>query len=285
MKPELEITHETLMRYRDGKLASGERDALEERISREPALRAKLDSVIKMDESLAEWGRYHRVRDKVKASLRAADQQTEQESGFAWNLTPRFAAGLACALVAIFASIAGFHRFNDSFSVVEIQGGATISQTGVLNPQHTIHTNEDSFAKVKMGDGMSSAEFGPDTIAMTTGKRSLRIERGAVWNEVASGPDSAYQVATPQGVVTVLGTRFEVRVEEGRTTVSVEQGAVRVQNDAGSTILAAGKQAILMDQTTPSASDVPDQIAVWRRDFTSKRLDTRSVYDGMRAGR
>lgn len=71
---------------------------------------------------------------------------------------------------------------------------------------------------------------------------SFRLEAGIATFEVEKlAPGGSFRVHTPQALVEVVGTRFEVGVEGDCTSVDVSEGRVRVTGPAGRAELPAGE--------------------------------------------
>ncbi len=87
---------------------------------------------------------------------------------------------------------------------------------------------------VALADG-STAELNARTEVRTDfryGRRTLRLDRGEVYLEVAKDPRHPFLVETPGGVVRVTGTRFNVRLGgDGKPEVTLFEGAVGLQRD------------------------------------------------------
>ena len=101
-------------------------------------------------------------------------------------------------------------------------------------------------------------------------QRLLVLRAGEIF--VATAPDTAavhrpLRVATHQGLLQALGTRFTVRQDEGRTRLAVLEGAVRITSDSGAApvVVDAGGQTVFSKDTieAPTARD-PDASA-WSR--------------------
>jgi len=97
-------------------------------------------------------------------------------------------------------------------------------------------------------------------------ERAISLESGAVWLHV--GTDGRYfQVATPNGDVTVFGTQFEVRVDMDKTIVTVADGEVQVENDKAFTVLRADRQVeVSLGQSHLHANTVnAEEVLAWTR--------------------
>ncbi len=110
----------------------------------------------------------------------------------------------------------------------------------------TITTGDSGRAALLLATG-HSVRIDVESSVHVVSARSLRLDRGAVYVEAraASAGAAAVEIATPFGVVTDVGTRFEVRLIDARgegdaavpaqaLEVRVREGAVRLTTDAGS---------------------------------------------------
>ncbi|WP_237703845.1 FecR family protein [Rhodospirillum rubrum] len=106
-------------------------------------------------------------------------------------------------------------------------------------------------------------------VAMGGDHRRLRLFRGEAWFEVAHDARRPFVVETGDGTVTVTGTRFNLRIDEAGTRVSLSEGRVELSpaHAAGQVkILRPGEQAVV-GKTAVGAIDTFDATAVtgWRR--------------------
>jgi hypothetical protein len=151
----------------------------------------------------------------------------------------------ACAILACLASSNAFAQ--------TLIGGATVVQNDVrgdfqghrskvavgdrLFQNQTVQTAADSLAKFVFLD-LTNMALGPlsqvklDTFVYngdeTAKTVSLTAAKGAFRFISGKSPHEAYQVQTPQAVIGVRGTTYDVRVEGGRTLVVLQEGAVNV---------------------------------------------------------
>ena len=127
---------------------------------------------------------------------------------------------------------------------------------------------------VKLADG-SVVELNTATavrVAVTLRHREVWLDRGEAYFQVAHLKGEPFVVHAGQRSVTVLGTKFSVRNDVGKTIVSVVEGRVGVGKAAGSVvvpnaILTAGDMAVAQGRstllTTLSADRMHAQLA-WR---------------------
>nr|WP_243852926.1 FecR domain-containing protein [Sphingomonas naasensis] len=132
---------------------------------------------------------------------------------------------------------------------------------------------------IGLADG-SKVELNTDTRLRTLvdrGLRSVWLDQGEAFFEVAHRDGQPFVVHAGPREVTVLGTKFSVRREGGKVTVSVLEGRVRVDDvepggSARSTIITAGDIALSEGTatlvTTGSKERVGDVLS-WRQGMLS----------------
>lgn len=112
-------------------------------------------------------------------------------------------------------------------------GGGLLWQGGVLDDLRSdYHTAVGQRQSVTLADG-SRVELNTHSalaVSFSEGRRQVRLLRGEAWFEVQKDPARPFVVAVPQGTVTVTGTRFNVRLDDAQTTVSLAEGRVELDN-------------------------------------------------------
>lgn len=73
-------------------------------------------------------------------------------------------------------------------------------------------------------------------------RRQLQLQHGQAGFEVAADAARPFQVHTPQGTVTALGTAFDLAVLDNSSRVTVTEHRVRVDSGNGHTVVAEGEQ-------------------------------------------
>ncbi|WP_312935772.1 FecR family protein [Pseudomonas sp.] len=112
--------------------------------------------------------------------------------------------------------------------------------------------------RVSLPDG-SEVHLAADTrlhVRFERGRRQVYLLQGQAVFDVAHETDRAFRVDGGLAQVTVLGTRFVVARDPLELRVSVARGSVRVENDEGSVVLAAGDVASCNGHTAPHRLDV-----------------------------
>ncbi len=124
---------------------------------------------------------------------------------------------------------------------------------------------------VHLADG-STLDINTDTaiaVDLMPGERRVRIFRGEAFFDVARDEVRPFVVETGDGEARVLGTKFNLRVENGATRVSLVEGRVRLSaalHPQGGVDLAPGEAGDI----TPRAVGAPqkfeaDETTAWRR--------------------
>lgn len=131
-------------------------------------------------------------------------------------------------------------------------------------------TTTAEIRSIELQDG-SIVRLGPESavdIAFDTGSRRVDLIRGEAFFEVTPDPSRPFRVGAGDTTATVLGTAFEVRLEDGGTAVAVRHGRVRV--DDGTTApptaadLLAGDWVRVRHGAGPQQGHAaPDEVAAW----------------------
>jgi len=107
-------------------------------------------------------------------------------------------------------------------------------------------------------------------IRYSSTQRLLQLVQGEVFISTAhetSGPYRPFLVETAQGHALALGTRYSVRQDGERTSVAVEQGAVRLtpRHGGGSLVIHAGQGSSMDAQHVAPVQTVSPDVWGWRR--------------------
>ncbi len=85
--------------------------------------------------------------------------------------------------------------------------------------------------KINLSDG-TIMEINADTCLtydICATHRNIVLKKGEAFFKVAPNPKLPFQIHTTAGIITVLGTKFNVKTTDKKTAVDVEQGKVRVR--------------------------------------------------------
>lgn len=274
----MKLKPEMLLLYKEGRLSQDEKREVEAFLSSQPEGNRTLKEFDQLGESLETWGQMHRVRNNVLNAVKQESVQPRviQLPQFRGAAIPTAVA--ACFVIALTGLFFMMQNQNSSFTELNRQGTVVISQ-------NQINVEPDSFVSIKMADHKSKTEYAPNTIAAITGARSLFIEQGKVWNEVGKDGGARFTVETQHGTIIVLGTQFEVEVDNEKTTVRLMEGSVKlVQKDGGEQLLEPNYEAVMKPASKIQLKRITaDDIAEWRTQFIGKGLNTRAIHDGLQA--
>lgn len=128
-----------------------------------------------------------------------------------------------------------------------------------LNPGDKVRTLGDGKAAIKYGDALQMRVNASSTLVIVQQEGSdkpdeIDLSSGELFAELdkEKDPDSKFKVATPSGVMSVRGTKFNVAItEDGKTKVNVLEGVLSVMNDLGEVLAEAGKFTELLKGELP----------------------------------
>lgn len=137
-----------------------------------------------------------------------------------------------------------------------------------------IETSTAELRSVRLPDG-SRAALGPETrleVDFSAHDRLLRMSSGEAYFEVAHAQERPFSVITPSGRAIAVGTAFSVHTIEGRVSVSVTQGVVRVEpaaptdaaGAAGALVVKAG-QRLVRDRTHTQIEPLSADALAWQQ--------------------
>lgn len=145
---------------------------------------------------------------------------------------------------------------------------AWVAMPAVLLHLQADHMTDTAEVKTfRLQDG-SAVTLGPEsavTVTLSTGERHVRLLKGEAFFEVAPDTARPFKVVARSVHATVLGTRFNVRLEQEGAAVAVEEGRVRVELSAKSETLEAGQAVELIAGRVARSSLEPGSVALWRQ--------------------
>jgi hypothetical protein len=147
---------------------------------------------------------------------------------------------------------------------VLINGSAALGAS--LLAGSVVETSADGALALSLVDG-ASVRLASATRLLVETRQRVVIEEGAVYIDSGNRAGPGIAVASAFGVVTEIGTQFEVRLLPPggklppRMRVRVREGQVRVEGNTGAVAAQAGDELVLggpVTQTSRLASDHPD---------------------------
>lgn len=136
-------------------------------------------------------------------------------------------------------------------------GGAALYQAA--HPTYSTTVGEQRL--LRLADG-STVRLDTDTkiaVAFSGPTRSIHLERGQAFFDVAHDPARPFVVQTGRVTVRAVGTQFDVRADGEAPSVTLVQGVIEVQRGDGSAqtwTLHPGQQLIAAPRSAPRPIDV-----------------------------
>ncbi len=139
--------------------------------------------------------------------------------------------------------------------------GATLLNVGAeIGENDEVRTSKNSRAMVRLRDGstVEMAERSDLTVTERWRGKTVHLTHGSVMVEAAKQRRGRLEIATPDALVSVKGTIFEVSSGTKGSRVSVVEGEVKVDQDGASALLHRGDQKTTSQSmtTTSIAEDV-----------------------------
>lgn len=134
-------------------------------------------------------------------------------------------------------------------------------------------TSLGGYEEVRLDDG-SRVALNTNTRLLTVidrGTREAWLDRGEAYFDVAHDKKRPFVVHAGRQVITVLGTRFSVRMNQGHLKVTVTEGSVKVDGDSAAArpiLLKRGEVATVTDGGLLVTSETPERLKdelAWRQ--------------------
>jgi transmembrane sensor len=195
-----------------------ERDSITSWQAESPANREAFERAERVGSGVAALADDPRFRDKLRAMAdeALAARVARPPISRRWRMGAGLAASLAVALLA-------WHGLPRSESKLSTQ--AMVYESAGLERR-----------SVKLEDG-SMVELDVDTrisIHMSAARRQIELLSGRAMFDVAHDASRPFSVTAAGSRTTALGTRFQVRREDDNVVVTLAEGSVAVDRDAGS---------------------------------------------------
>ena len=111
----------------------------------------------------------------------------------------------------------------------------------------------------------STVILGPDSklsVNLTQKSRDIRLSAGEAYFSVAKDPSRVFSVHALNGIITAVGTAFDVRAIEGRVTVTVTEGRIALTDETATastaprTLVSPGEQVSYSHSAGPQATPI-----------------------------
>lgn len=148
--------------------------------------------------------------------------------------------------------------------VVRGPGGEVLAPGSEIPAGATLETAGNARAAFHLLDG-ATVRLDERTRLTLTGRSELKLERGTIYVEsgLSKLKTGAIRIDTGTGIVRDLGTRFEVRVQDGELRVRVRQGIVSLDREGGSREIPSGTELILDQAGGSRTAIVPPRDPGW----------------------
>lgn len=133
-----------------------------------------------------------------------------------------------------------------------------------LQADHMSATAEVRSLSLEDGSEVTLAPGSAIAVAFRPGERRVDLLKGEAFFTVTPDAARPFRVAAGTVEASVLGTAFDVRLDDSAVLVAVEEGTVRVTSRTGGEILNAG-QSLRVDGRGMRASESPELASAWRR--------------------
>ncbi len=261
-----------LQAYIDGELSDSERVILEEHVANcapcRQLLRLHQRTSAELFETLSHYRLSSDLSQSIMENLPEMAPTMEELKGINWrvkhSMSPatRLARWMPAAVAGLLVVLALILKLNwpefsmgrqavgvitytkgDAFAITDAgERPQDAELKGVVRPGDHYETRSDSSLMVTLA-GPSEVKLNRDTQIRVDNERELSVQKGEVWLNVGSN-GAPFRVFTPDGQVLVFGTAFGVKVDSGKTVVTVESGEVQVavENHTGFRRLEKGQQ-------------------------------------------
>jgi len=114
------------------------------------------------------------------------------------------------------------------------------------------------------GSSLTLGAHSHATITMTANERRVTLDRGEAYFEVAKDASRPFFVDAQSAAVRVVGTRFDVRLGSSHVRISVDEGAVAI-NDRSAAVNGGQRIDVLPNGTLTEPARVDQgEVAAWR---------------------
>jgi len=229
---------------------SGEMTELQARefaswLNADPANRAAFDELLRIWEEAGEIREDPTILALRELNLRSFNQPVRRRL---------VGAAVAASLAAV--GFGGWTLFGDA-PLAPTSTTATLQEPRQEAEEQVLRTGVGQTTTAVLRDG-STVILDSDTLLLTSetkSRRSIHLERGGAYFQVAKDPSRPFVVEAAGKTITALGTAFEARVNAGKLDVTLVEGKVKVAAKKGQ--VWQGQQT--MDMTAGWRLSAPDE--------------------------
>ncbi len=231
----------SILKYITGSEAADEKLALDEWKAQSEENLAALKNIVEMQQHLSILGDYKEV-DEAKAWTKIEQNlHPQSETKVKSNLLMKIAAAL---IFVIAATVVFKYTYNDTTTRSPIVFDSSVTKN------------------VKLNDGSHIILDGVTTLTQTS-ERNVIIN-GSAYFDIAKDPKNPFVITTNHGLVTVLGTAFNIFTNKTKSQVYVTEGKVKISYREQDYFLEASQMITLNDQEVAVVSSPVIKPNAWK---------------------
>ncbi|HET9447904.1 MAG TPA: FecR domain-containing protein [Steroidobacteraceae bacterium] len=223
----------------------------------------------------------HQVQQAVHAEWRGMlAERSQQRRRFAYAL----AASIAIVVTVAAATLQWLAPNQDPIATIaRIDGSSAMSVGHRVAPGETLQTDAATRMALAFDNGLSVRIDTGSTVEVEA-PDELVLKTGGVYVDSAPGSarDTALGIQTRAGLVTHLGTQYQVRQDARAVVISIREGRVQIEGSQGASHGSAGEVLSIRDGGAIQRSSIAPHDASWRWAITaapSFAIDNRPLSD------
>lgn len=187
----------------------------------------------------------------------------------------RAPATVAIQVATIGKSVGSIYVYTDS------SPGQVVDDLSTISAGQTIRTESASSVALDWGEG-GSLRIAENSRINFDSENSIELVSGLVYFDSYDAPAGSFEIRSPLGVVTHVGTQYMVGVDNEQLAVSVRDGIVEIEGNTYDADAKAGQRVVLEGSARPVTLNFPGYGDAWRwieATSTKPALDGKSTYE------
>jgi ferric-dicitrate binding protein FerR (iron transport regulator) len=207
------------------------------------------------------------VTNEVQQALHAQwremlAERSQQRRRFAYGL----AASVAIVVIVAAATLQWLTPNQDPVATIaRIDGASPMSVGHRVSAGETLQTGAATRIALAFDNGLSVRIDTGSTVELAAPDQ-LVLKTGAVYVDSAASPagDAALGIQTRAGLVTHLGTQYQVRQDARAVVISIREGRVQIEGSQGASHGSAGEVLSILDGGAIQRTSIAPHDASWR---------------------
>ncbi|TAJ28035.1 MAG: DUF4880 domain-containing protein [Reyranella sp.] len=222
--------------------------------------------LILLDDDPSDGGRRAEFQAWVREPLNVAAWESVSHTGALLAASGAESTVPVSPVIAHRSVWSGRRRASVAVAALLLVCAAAIAAPSMMRELEADHVTRTAQVRTMQLEDGSTARLGPDTalkVEFAAAERRVILLSGEALFDVASDARRPFRVTTRDSVTTVLGTRFDVAVLSGSTTVGVAHGRVKVEPVRGASsweLIAGDWLSVATNGTAERASGLPDYL-------------------------